>query len=131
MSTKKLTLRRPDVCSMCHICLTAGAVAWWDSVTRTVTCEPCHDRPETPRSCDDESPKPDANPKEQVLPPIKSGVAGQSALEEYQRLHANREALIDAKFGRFAGVVKFLTDDPQSITAWKVGSAGGCVRNFV
>ena len=35
-----------------------------------------------------------------------------------------REARIDARFGRFAGVVKFLTDDPQSITAWAKGSAG-------
>jgi hypothetical protein len=45
-------------------------------------------------------------------------------LEEFRRRHANREARIDAKYGRFAGVVKFLTDDPQSITAWKVGSVG-------
>lgn len=124
MSIKKLTLRRPDVCSICHVDLTAGTVAWWDGATRTVTCKPCHGHPEMSTSVDDKSPRPDANPKEQVVPPIKSGVAGQSALEEYQRLHANREVRIDLKFGRFASVVKFLTDDPQSITAWKVGSAG-------
>jgi hypothetical protein len=35
-----------------------------------------------------------------------------------------REARIDAKFGKFAGVIKFLTNDPQSITAWKKGSVG-------
>jgi hypothetical protein len=35
-----------------------------------------------------------------------------------------REARIEAKFGKFAGVIKFLTDDPQSITAWKKGSIG-------
>jgi hypothetical protein len=55
---------------------------------------------------------------------VQTGVAGQSALEEYQRRHEKREARIDAKFGRLAGVVKFLTDDPQSITAWRKGSAG-------
>jgi hypothetical protein len=59
-----------------------------------------------------------------VTPQIHTGVAGQSALEEFQRRHDKREARIDAKFGRFAGVVKFLTDDPQSITAWKKGSVG-------
>ena len=40
------------------------------------------------------------------------------------RRHHAREARIDAKFGRLAGVVKFLSDDPQSITAWKKGSFG-------
>jgi hypothetical protein len=55
---------------------------------------------------------------------VQTGVAGQSALEEYQRRHEKREARIDAKFGRLAGVVKFLTDDPQSITAWRKGSVG-------
>lgn len=58
------------------------------------------------------------------VPGVRTGVAGQSALEEYQRRHEKREARIDAKFGRLAGVVKFLTDDPQSITAWKKGSVG-------
>jgi hypothetical protein len=55
---------------------------------------------------------------------VQTGVAGQSALKEYQRRHEKREARIDAKFGRLAGVVKFLTDDPQSITAWRKGSVG-------
>ena len=56
--------------------------------------------------------------------PIQIGEAGQSAQEVYERLHTKREAQIDAKFGRFAGIVKFLTDDPQSIVAWKTGSVG-------
>jgi hypothetical protein len=97
---------------------------WRGGTVRIVLCKPCHGHPEMSTSVYDKSPTPDAKPKEQIVPPIKSGVAGQSALEEYQRLHANREARINLKFGRFAGVVKFLTDDPQSITAWKVGSAG-------
>jgi len=124
MSIKKLTLRRSDVCSICHVDLTAGTVAWWDGTTRVVTCEPCHDQSDSSTSNNDEPPKPDAELISQVLPPIQNGVAGQSALEEFQRRHANREARIDAKFGRLAGVVKFLTDDPQSITAWKKGSVG-------
>jgi len=57
-------------------------------------------------------------------PIIDQGTAGKSSLDEYKRRHDKREARIDAKFGRFAGVVKFLTDDPQSITAWAKGSVG-------
>lgn len=55
---------------------------------------------------------------------VQVGEAGRSALEKYERLHRKRESRIDAKFGPFAGVVKFLTDDPQSISAWKKGSIG-------
>jgi hypothetical protein len=58
------------------------------------------------------------------VPELHTGVAGRSALEEFKRRHEARDARIDAKFGRLAGVVKFLTDDPQSITAWKKGSVG-------
>jgi hypothetical protein len=55
---------------------------------------------------------------------LQTGVAGQSALQEFERRLEARAARIDAKFGRLAGVVKFLSDDPQSITAWKKGSVG-------
>jgi hypothetical protein len=57
-------------------------------------------------------------------PAIDKGTAGKSSLDEFRRRHDKREARIDAKFGRFAGVVKFLTDDPHSITAWAKGSVG-------
>jgi hypothetical protein len=53
-----------------------------------------------------------------------SGIPGGSSLERYERLHAKREAAIERRWGRFAGLVKFLTDDPQSTRAWKTGSAG-------
>jgi hypothetical protein len=53
-----------------------------------------------------------------------SGVAGSSARHEYERRHTKRDAAIDAKWGRLAGVVKFLTDDPQSTVAWAQGANG-------
>jgi hypothetical protein len=122
MTTKRLSLRRGDVCSVCRVELVAGTNAWWDSETRAVTCEPCHAGPGITRI--EVEPVPiDVAP----LPPIQelqTGVAGQSALEEFEKRHHSREAKIDAKFGRLAGVVKFLTDDPQSITAWRKGSVG-------
>jgi hypothetical protein len=122
MTTKRLSLRRIDVCSVCGVELAAGTNAWWDSEARAVTCEPCHAGNGTttpgvqPSSIDVEPSTP--------VPKLQPGVAGQSALEEFKRRHEARGARIDAKFGRLAGVVKFLTDDPQSTTAWRKGSVG-------
>jgi hypothetical protein len=122
MTTKRLSLRHADVCSDCGVELVARTNAWWDSEARAVTCEPCHASQDTSKadvqssSIDVESSLP--------IPELQTGVAGQSALEEFERRRKAREARIDTKFGRLAGVVKFLTDDPQSITAWKKGSVG-------
>jgi hypothetical protein len=52
------------------------------------------------------------------------GTAGGSARREYERRHQRREDQIDQRWGRLAGVVKFLADDPQSTTAWAKGSEG-------
>ena len=53
-----------------------------------------------------------------------SGLTGGSAQKEYERRHQKREAILDQRFGRFAGLVKFLVDDPQSTMAWAKGSEG-------
>jgi hypothetical protein len=104
--------------------LTVGTVAWWNRELQSVTCESCHD------ALAEQAPSHTVSAARTVelpspeIPHVRAGEAGRSALEEYQRRHENREARIDAKFGRFAGIVKFLTDDPQSITAWKKGSIG-------
>jgi len=104
--------------------LAVGTPAWWDRTTRNVTCDSCYVQP-----IDETLPKdpvavaqPDFPSRDS--PVINKGNAGKSSLDEYQRRHDRREARIDAKFGRFAGIVKFLTDDPQSITAWAKGSVG-------
>ena len=57
-------------------------------------------------------------------PEIDRGVAGRSALGEYQREHANREQRIRRRYGRFSGLVLALSEDPQSTRAWQRGSAG-------
>ena len=41
-----------------------------------------------------------------------------------RRKHRRREAEIDQKWGRLSGVVKFLSEDPQSTKAWAKGSEG-------
>ncbi len=42
----------------------------------------------------------------------------------YERKHQRRADQIDQKWGRLSGVVKFLSDDPQSTKAWAKGSEG-------
>jgi hypothetical protein len=84
-------------------------MAWWDSASHLLECTGCC--PETP-------------PEEHLISFSDSGVPGASSLERYERLHAKRDTAIENKWGRFAGVVKFLTDDPQSTRAWRSGSEG-------
>jgi hypothetical protein len=122
MTIKHLSLRRSGACSVCGNELQIGTLAWWDREARSVTCESCRPSSETPKIQIGVAPvSVDPSPP---IPEVQSGVAGRSALEEFEKRHDAREARIDAKFGRLAGVVKFLTDDPQSITAWKKGSVG-------
>ena len=64
------------------------------------------------------------NRQPEPRPILSPSVAGGSAQAEYERRHRNREERLDAKWGRFAGVAKFLSDDPQSTKAWARGAEG-------
>ena len=55
---------------------------------------------------------------------IDRGIAGGSALGEYQRRHANRGQRIRQRWGPLAGLVLALSEDPQSTRAWQRGSTG-------
>ena len=119
-----MSLHYAGVCATCAVEVPAKTRAYWDAGARTIVCLSCFGGAVEPlersTTFDDllaESPTPPAQ-----IP--QSGVAGASALHQYQRLHDQREANIDRRFGRFAGIVKFLVDDPQSITAWAKGSEG-------
>ncbi len=102
--------------------LAAGTTAWWDSTARKVTCVSCRDASTegapsvTPLKTEVES--------KLESPSIDVGEAGKSAHETFQHLHDERVQRLDATFGRLAGLVKFLTDDPPLITAWQKGSEG-------
>jgi hypothetical protein len=50
--------------------------------------------------------------------------AGASARLVYEHRRELREARIEQKWGPLSGVVKFLSDDPQSTKAWVKGSEG-------
>jgi hypothetical protein len=86
-----------------------GVMAWWDPASHTLECTTC---------------RPEINSVEHPPLDFDPGSPGRSSLERYERLHAKREAEIERKWGRVAGLVKFLTDDPQSTKAWRSGSVG-------
>ena len=112
---KLMALRYAGACSECHVALLAKTKAYWNRETRTVTCVECHSEPPQ------EQPKP-ADPRPSVE--LNRGTAGRSAQAEFERRHHKREERIDARFGRLAGVVKFLSDDPQSTKVWASGASG-------
>jgi hypothetical protein len=130
MATRIMSLRRAENCASCNADISANTKAHWNAETKTVTCLECFGAIE---AVENVLPTPvnslvanqtESQPYLVDTPMPDSGVAGASALHEYERLHAKREANLDRKFGRFAGIVKFLTDDPQSTTAWAKGSVG-------
>ncbi|MGH9307613.1 MAG: nuclease-related domain-containing protein [Acidimicrobiales bacterium] len=125
MEAKIIPLRYAGKCAQCGTALPARTKAWWDAIARTITCVGCADGAPT-GSPEAITPPPEPEPRtlpERVSPPA-SGQAGASALKKYEQKHQRREAQIDERWGRFAGVVKFLSEDPRSTKAWKVGSEG-------
>jgi hypothetical protein len=124
MAAKIVRLRYPSTCAQCAAALPAGTKAWWDPDNRSGTCTGCHgDRPGDTDGI---------GPHEVAVVtvsfpgpgPAAAGVAGGSARQEYQRRHERREERIDHRWGRLAGVVKLVSDDPQSAMAWAKGSEG-------
>lgn len=124
VASRLIRLRYAGTCSGCALGLPAGTKAWWDADARTTTCVGC--RPvETGATTQAATPAAVAEDSPPVAPsPRATGEAGGSARREYERRHQRREQQIDQRWGRLAGVVKFLSDDPQSITAWAKGSDG-------
>lgn len=116
MSDKLLKLRYPATCSICRTALRPGAQSWWDSATRSATCTACHSSTPDP-------PRVPALPHS-LAPLAVMSQAGASARLIYEQKREVREARIEQKWGPLSGVVKFLSDDPQSTKAWAKGSEG-------
>jgi Nuclease-related domain len=98
------------MCSRCGTSLPAGNVAVYERATRTIHCVEC-----PPAGGGVELPDPEP----------ESGIAGGSALREYERRRAGREVRVRDRFGnRLGGVVLALTSEPQSTLAWAIGAKG-------
>jgi hypothetical protein len=64
-----------------------------------------------------------AEPAAQVLT-VDRGVPGAGPQREYMRRRAKRETQIEERWGRLASIVKLMSDDPPSTTAWRKGAEG-------
>ena len=95
-------------CSKCGTLLRAGETAVWIRGANRMECLVCAG----------------LEPEPAPSGPLDVGVAGGSAWKEYDRRSAKRNSRIEEQWGRFAGVVKALTHEPQSTRAWAVGAAG-------
>lgn len=125
MASRVMTLRYEGVCDSCGRELPARTRAYWDADAHVVTCMACYTSgKETLKDSNTVTAPTPEDEARQALTIPESGIAGSSALHQYRRLHDRRERNIDRRFGRFAGIVKLLVDDPQSITSWEKGSEG-------
>ncbi len=122
MATDIIRLRYAGSCSICGAALLASTTAHWDKSTRTITCLQCGVDAVGSETTD--GPLSEVPPEPPVPVKPESGRAGASAQEEFERRHQKRDAVLDQRFGRLAGLVKFLVDDPQSTRAWAQGSEG-------
>ena len=109
-------------------------MAWWTRGKPTVTCLMCLPAAgkQTPQIADSLVP-PEWPPaallgasdrRSDSNADIDLGTAGRSAMGEYERRRGNREERIRERWGRLAGLVLALSEDPQSTQAWKRGSIG-------
>ena len=120
-----MRLRYAGTCSLCGAPLDAGATADYDRSTKSVHCVQCPPR----RACeapaaDTATPRfamtPDPPPELEVI----DGVAGGSAVREFECRHDARQERVQAahpKIGRFLLAV---FDDPQTTRAWSSGAVG-------
>lgn len=124
MAVKVIPLRYAGTCSACGGAMPVGARAWWDADARTTTCLRCRPLP-------DAEPEPSTSMEavadvatDETPDSVATGEAGWSAGREHEKRHQRREQRIERRWGPLAGVIKFLSDDPQSIRAWAKGSEG-------
>ena len=136
-----IRVTRDGTCDRCRRAVTSGEIAWWTRGEATVTCLTCLPAtagyaPPNPgklaaTGLDSPSRQPPADHslaasalRSEGDPDIDLGTAGRSAMDIYQRRHGNREERIRERWGRLAGLVLALSDDPQSTRAWQRGSGG-------
>lgn len=98
----EIRVRPANRCRICARVLQPGERASYDPTTRTVTCAAC-------ASTDTH---------------VSEGLAGASALREYDRRRARRERAAREKFGRLGRALVGLTDEPHTTRVWKQGGEG-------
>ena len=141
VSARLITLSWDGTCDGCGRPVPRGERAWWVPGKPTVTCLACRPAPADSAAVEASAAPPgggaggrrherDGGRRDVAAgtagqeQEIDRGVAGRSALGVNRRRHANREQRIRERWGRLAGLVLALSEDPQSTRAWERGSTG-------
>jgi hypothetical protein len=127
--TRTIRLRYKGKCAICGAELPPRTEAVWDREAKKATCIGCAGLGEgVAEQALAVEPSVPAEPVEEPVvsepAPLDRGQPGASASRQYERLHDKREKEVRDKYGRLAGVVLKLIDDPQSTRAWGVGRVG-------
>lgn len=128
---KRMRLRYAGTCARCGAALEAKAWAFYDRASKTVRCVECPGEPVASPGADSLTVEPTAPTvrestvleAEPVLD-VSDGIAGGSALREYERRSAAREERVRAEHPRIGGLLLAMFDDPQSTRAWASGAMG-------
>ncbi len=116
---KRMKLRYAGACRTCTIAIPAGTTGFWDTSTKTVSCEACVAGAEHTSS-----PTPPTAQAAPTATQTKASKAGASARDEYDKRAARREERIRAKHPIMGGLILAVGEEPQHQKAWKVGAEG-------
>jgi Nuclease-related domain len=115
---KLFSFRYPSRCRQCGVELPAHSKGWYDRETKAATCMACHESGVHAARSDSTS------GGDGTVRIVDTGTAGAGPQREYERRNAKREDHLDRKWGRLAPIAKFLSDEPQHITAFNKGADG-------
>lgn len=125
-----MRLRYAGKCRSCATALPAGTMAVYDRSSKTVSCSVCSLEPAVEAGVASSGTAVGGALTESIAtepqaePEIFAGVAGASALREFERRSAKREARIREAHPKIGGLILALSEDPQSTKAWAVGAVG-------
>jgi Nuclease-related domain len=112
MGSRRLRLRRADVCAVCAVDMPAGSQGTWDPTNRTVTCPDC------------EPAAPWAAVSELDTAPLDAGQAAASAAREHRRRKSAREQRTQRAHPRLGRLLLALRTAPLHETAFLRGARG-------
>jgi len=126
---KTIRLRYAATCATCRVALASGTRAVWDKAAGGAFCSSCANPNALPPLSDVSTSDEPASARTKSTAPApaqdrSTSVAGASSQAEFDRRHQRRERSLDARWGRLAGIARFLSDDPQSTKAWARGAEG-------
>lgn len=131
---KRMKMRRDGTCHGCATPISAGTAGAWHAATRTTWCARCSAVPEPipsslpARSHGPALPAATEEPAAVSTPLVPqqplAGLAGGSALREYERRAAAREQRVRTQHPRLGGLLLALASEPAHQRAWATGGSG-------